>query len=44
MLGEGRKSAWDLREKRSTAMKLGDYYEDYYRGYYAYLAPGTAQG
>lgn len=25
-------------------MKLGDYYEDYYRGYYAYLAPGTAQG
>lgn len=25
-------------------MKLGDYYEGYYRGYYAYLAPGTAQG
>lgn len=25
-------------------MRLVDYYEGYYRGYYAYLAPGTAQG
>lgn len=25
-------------------MKLGDYYDGFYRGYYAYLAPGTAQG
>lgn len=25
-------------------MRLGDYYEGYYRGYYAYLAPGTVQG
>lgn len=22
-------------------MKLGDYYEGHYRGYFAYLAPGT---
>ena len=25
-------------------MKLGDYYEGHYRGYYAHLAPGTARG
>ena len=25
-------------------MKLGDYYEGYYKGYMRYLAPGTAQG
>ena len=25
-------------------MRLGDYYDGFYRGYYAYLAPGTAQG
>ena len=25
-------------------MKLGDYYEGHYRGYFAYLAPGTARG
>lgn len=25
-------------------MRLGDYYEGFSRGYYAYLAPGTAQG
>ena len=25
-------------------MRLGDYYEGYYKGYYAYLAPGTARG
>ena len=25
-------------------MRLGDYYEGYYKGYMRYLAPGTAQG
>jgi len=25
-------------------MKLGDYYEGHYRGYFAYRAPGTARG
>lgn len=36
MLGTWRISAWDFREKRSDEMRLGDYYDGFYRGYYAY--------
>ena len=43
-LGARRELVWDFRRERSDLMKLGDYYEGHYRGYYAHLAPGTARG